>query len=204
MSDDENYGYDSEREMDYGYGDDEDNEYGAGDDDYIGHGYGFEEEEENEEDYQGFPGDFMQEPELKAEATAYERAGMSGDITGMTTIAGDTKLGKTQGNVHRQASTPEDRFRLNLGIIIAKLDKEDDIKISTEEKNTMSEAVDKVNNIQYKNVYAYILGFIATKGGRIMDEKQVKKVIYTILPTLQDVGVEPPDVIRYARMWKNL
>ena len=59
-----------------------------------------------------------------------------------------------------------------------------------------------IKNVEHKNPVAYILGFLATKGGRTLDKKNVMHVINNVLPEMKgDGGVEPPDVIRYARFW---
>ena len=66
----------------------------------------------------------------------------------------------------------------------------------------MLEKVDNIADIQYKNPIAYILGYLASRGGQSLRRNDVLSVINHVLPKLNNDGsVQPPDVIRYARYW---
>jgi hypothetical protein len=58
-------------------------------------------------------------------------------------------------------------------------------------------------NIKYLNATAYILGFLASDGGRGITSKLVNR-IFDILPELQDDSVKKADVIRYARFYMKI
>jgi len=154
-----------------------------------------------------FPGDFggdfkAEEPEMMAEIGAYERAGTSGRLN-MTLIQGGT-LGELQKKAMKELATPEDRFQLYVDAISRKLNGDNIMNVSQTEIDAMLDAMPMVPNIQYKNPTAYILGFLATAGGRKISVSKIKTIIEEVLPQLPESGVEAPDVVRYARLWMNV
>jgi hypothetical protein len=83
------------------------------------------------------------------------------------------------------------------------LDVEADVKLTETDINMILEKTRLVPNLKYKNYVAYVLGYIASEGGRSLDK--VNYVIDTVLPKLDDKGsVEPPDVVRYASLWMKI
>jgi hypothetical protein len=77
-------------------------------------------------------------------------------------------------------------------------------------KEQILNGVDKLNKPGYKNAVAFILGFFASNYGSNLTEENVQS-IFNILPAINKLSNEFPifkvnkaDVIRYARLWKNL
>lgn len=61
--------------------------------------------------------------------------------------------------------------------------------------------LDKIN---FKNPYAYILGYIASDGGKEITKINFNNALKVCESMNDDIGVSKPDIIRYARLWKNL
>lgn len=132
------------------------------------------------------------------EAEAYKRAGigrMSEFLTGVTDP--DKKVGKD--------TSPEDRFIIFMSAIARRIKEEKIAVMEEKDIETLLVKTKDIIELKYKNPTAYVLGYIATQGGKTMDVDRVKKVIEKVLPKLgKDSGVEGPDVVRYARYWKNI
>lgn len=163
--------------------------------------FGHEEYSEGEEG--GFFGEFEEkEPEMMAEIGAYERAGPPGAL-GTSLIKSGT-MAEIRKQLIKEISNPEERLRIFVDAISRKLNGEDIVRITQEDIDTMLEKIPTIPKAKYKNPSAYILGYLASRGGKKLDPSHVKKIIRTILPHLQDSGVEPADVVRYARFWTTI
>lgn len=139
---------------------------------------------------------YDQGPQFEAEIGAFERTGMGGRL-GTGVIGG--LMGDIQKKMSRELSSPEDRFKIYVDAISRKLEGDGTVHISNQDIDAMLDKVSEIENVRYKNPTAYILGFLASRGGRNMDN--VTNVIKNVLPLIGDVGVEAPDVVRYARYW---
>lgn len=135
------------------------------------------------------------------EVNAYARAG------GNPFTAYYKKTEATTGyeQKRRLYAVDEDKFVKNLErLYLSMRDNQSRYTPSNEDINTMLTKLFLVPALKYKNATAYMLGYMASHGGRDnpLDAKQVKYVITDILPSLgPNIGVTPPDVIRYARFW---
>ena len=82
--------------------------------------------------------------------------------------------------------------------------------ISQTELDFLLESMSKLNKHQYKNATAYILGYIASSGGRTMTKKNIEKALGLIrfnkkdIYTVQDKSIDCASVIRYGRLWQNI
>lgn len=124
--------------------------------------------------------DYDNDDPFGAEVNVFERVGF-GRI-------GDTTEAKLK--------TPLDKFISKVEAIALDLGLETDI-------NDMTSFAEKVNRPDYKNVTAYILGYIASSGGyRITDQSRRRSM--DLLNRVDDKSVQPVDVIRYARYWINV
>ena len=61
----------------------------------------------------------------------------------------------------------------------------------------MLEKAKKLNYVNFKNPSAYILGYIATKGGKELTKIQFNYVKNTILSKIIDTSINPEDILRY-------
>jgi hypothetical protein len=133
------------------------------------------------------------ESDFGNEAKAFERAGgglLQELLTGVYTDDIDMK---------KRDMPPIDRFLISTDAMCRSL------KLSTSDINTiLTKARYQVSGIEYKNYVAFILGFLASEGGSSLKVKKVRSVIQEILPQVADrAGVEPEDVVRYARYWRE-
>lgn len=77
--------------------------------------------------------------------------------------------------------------------------------------NDLENILENIKNLDkpnLKNPSAYILGYIASNGGRNLDIENYKKALNIIKRkktkySLEDTSVLQPDIIRYARIWIN-
>ena len=133
------------------------------------------------------------ESDFGNEAKAFERAGgglLQELLTGVYTDDIDMK---------KRDMPPIDRFLISTDAMCRSL------KLSTSDINTiLTKARYQVAGIEYKNYVAFILGFLASEGGSSLKVKKVRSVIENILPQVSErAGVEPEDVVRYARYWRE-
>ena len=136
-------------------------------------------------------------PAMEAEAKAFERVGASGKLAELLSTPIDD-INK------RSAISPEDRFLINTDAFCRRLNAENIYRLSETDINTILEKTTDVLGLKYKNFVAYVLGYIASKGGQKLKVDKVQNVITNILPKLGDEGgVYPADVVRYARYWNK-
>lgn len=141
--------------------------------------------------------DYDEGPSMEAEAKAFERVGASGKLAELLSVPIED-LNK------RTAISPEDRFLINTDAFCRRLNSENISKLSDTDINTILEKTTEIPQLKYKNFVAYVLGYIASQGGNTLKVDKVKNVINKILPQIGDEGgVYPPDVVRYARYWKD-
>lgn len=133
--------------------------------------------------------------EMQAEVNVFERVGLPGTMIG-TSMQGH--MGELQKKIDRTMQDPEERFVVYIDAISRSLDvQEDDI-------TRMINTIKFVDKIGYKNPTAYVLGYLASSGGRNLDRKRITKILDSKLPSVDDKSVTPADVIRYARYWTTL
>jgi hypothetical protein len=148
---------------------------------------------------------FIPEQKMESEYGALER---SGGRRFMSTLIEDTggELSNAQKRIERELLSPEEKFSRAVGAILSDWDNNDIYKIGDRDGDILLNKIQSMSKIKYINPVGYILGFIASRGGQKLDPKtdKVNYVIKNILPNIQDEGVAPPDVIRYARFWYNL
>lgn len=135
--------------------------------------------------------------DFKAEVTAFDRVGPGGKLASLVSGVLPQKKGG------REAVLPRDRFLINLDATARRINSDNITDISEQDINTMLEKAASSSNIEYFNPVAFILGYLASEGGRgQLKQTTVNSVIKKILPKLKgEGGVEPPDIIRYARWW---
>lgn len=173
----------------------------------------FGERDRSDDEDKGFPGDFGDDddyeytmdtgPKFEAERGAYERTGPGGRLN-LTLIQGGN-LGELQKKATKELATPEERFQLYVDAISRKLNGDGVYDIGQADIDAMLDMIPNVQNVRYKNPTAYILGYLASRGGSNMDSKTVKNVLRNIdSHQIVENGVTAPDVIRYGRYWMTL
>lgn len=139
------------------------------------------------------------EANYEMEAKAFERAGPSGVLAELLTSVNIEKKGR------REALPPEDRFLIAVDALSRRINEERLASLSQADIDNMLMKTVNIPNLRYKSPLGYILGYLASRGGTVLDVKNVRNILENVLPSVsQDGGVEPPDVIRYARFWMNL
>ena len=136
--------------------------------------------------------------ELRPEFNVYNRVGASTTRTNI--IIGDN------GRIDRLLTNPLDIFQSYVESISRDLISEGIREISERDINTMLEISNKLMYPKYKNPSAYVLGYIASNGGREITKTNFNYVKNKILAKqlLEDKSVLEPDVLRYARLWLSL
>ena len=73
---------------------------------------------------------------------------------------------------------------------------------------TLLEVSQRLPRVGYKNATAFVLGYIASRGGRQEITKlSLNKAFkyYQLMSTEKtDLSIKKPDIIRYARLWVDL
>ena len=135
----------------------------------------------------------MTDIEFRDEFGAYLRAG-----------GGDSGCLDADGNFNKTIQDPVVKFKCYVDIISRKLIV-NDIRIEERDITQMIAQVEKLQYINFKNPSAYILGYIASSGGRNISESNVNYCFTKVLPLVElEAGLQRPDIIRYARLWINL
>jgi hypothetical protein len=151
----------------------------------------FEEEELFEDD----------SPKFQAEAKAFERVSGGGKLYELLSSPNAIQDQEKKG---REIISPEDRFLINTDALCRRMNSEGITRISESDINIILEKTTLIVNLRYKNYVAYILGYLASSGGKNMKVENVKNVIDRILPHVsEEGGVQPADVVRYARFWNG-
>ena len=154
--------------------------------------------ESNEEDFDEQV-DSPQSPYLSKLKPSYKELQNVG-LPGFTGL-----VQKPTTRMERSMLDPLDSFRINVDGISRSLRNWDDVKISEKDITEMLEMAVDLKYVQYKNPTAYILGYMASNGGKKLDKTSFDNVIKKVLPHTEDqTSVTPVDVVRYARLWQNI
>jgi hypothetical protein len=182
-----------------------------------GGGYegGFVEEEPDpygDEDFGDSPDDiygedigeeFVEEPQYETEIGAF---GEEGRITlrptaeNMQMVLNEGGLSGLSQVVGREYKSPGERF---VGVVDAICK---NLEIDEGDIQSMLGKSNRLKNIEYINPVGYIVGYLTTDGGKGIDKVKVDQIFRQIPePRYKNlnVGIEQPDVIRYARFWVN-
>lgn len=135
--------------------------------------------DENADDYEYY------EPEgaLVAEVNAFTRVS-----TGI--------MGASLKNV----TNPIEAFRIRLGIVFSKIPNH----VSNIEKQAMLDRVAEIPDIRYKNPEGYVLGYIASQGGRKMTVESYKRALLLLDRVNDKDSLTPPDIVRYGAFWLKI
>ena len=134
--------------------------------------------------------------------TAYERAGLGGAAAILDGLVLSGNMSDLQKKINRILQDPVERFAIYVDATSRRLDGNSGISISENDIVNMLTMIKNLKYVQYTNPEAYVLGFLASKGGVEIHKKNIDKIFKNALPYTN--GVEKADVIRYARLWLNL
>lgn len=125
--------------------------------------------------------------------------------TGMRGVDIDIYLNEFSLKQHKLFRSDIESFIINTNSIAKELvDNNIDIDIEI-----ILENIKNLDKPHLKNPTAYILGYIASRGGRKLDQDSYKKALNMIKKgkkgnyAFEDTSVLQPDIIRYARIWLN-
>ena len=126
------------------------------------------------------------------EFNVYERTGPGGINLGLV---------GPDGKIDRSIQEPLERFQIYVDAISRGLMNEELGIIAEQDIQIMLEKAKKLNNVNFKNPSAYILGYISSKGGKQLTKIQFNYVKNTILSKIIDTSINPEDILRYSRLW---
>jgi len=141
-------------------------------------------------------------PEFQTEMGAYGEGGrvvMKRTIDQFSDLLAEGGLSSLRQAIGREYKNPIERFSGTVDAISRNLEIDEAIIESVLLK------IISLKNIQYTNPVGYIFGYIATNGGREMDKSSIQDIFkkLNLYNNITDAGMEPPDLIRYARFWIN-
>lgn len=139
--------------------------------------------------------DYIDEPQFGQSIHAFKQAGLAPLGLGTQDVGeyfGIAKKFDAKGH-----------FKETVNAIAQQL-REDGFRLSNDDIVQLIETVEQLENPQYKNPTAYLLGYIASNGGRDINKKTVNHVFNNLLKTVTDKSVKQEDVLRYSRLWYNL
>lgn len=101
---------------------------------------------------------------------------------------------------------PVERFKSQVNGIARNLNGYETIRgISLNDVTYLLDMVRNLPKPEHKNAACYVLGYIATNGGRNISVPQVTYVFQKVLPYIDSSKkVKKPDIVRYARLWMDL
>lgn len=131
----------------------------------------------------------------KDEMGAFSRVGLPGAVIG--------GLVGPDGKIDRTMQDPLERFQIQTDAIARNL-MEQNININEKDIQIMLEKAPLLKYVNFKNANAYVAGYIASNGGKEITKKSFEYTVKNVLPNLLEGSVQPPDVLRYARLYLNL
>lgn len=131
----------------------------------------------------------------KDEMGVFNRVGLPGAIIG--------GLVGPDGKIDRTVQDPLERFQIQTDAISRNL-MEQNITINEKDIQIMLEKATLLKYVNFKNANAYVAGYIASIGGTEITKKSFEHTVKNVLPNLLGGSVQPPDVLRYARLYLDL
>ena len=159
---------------------------------------------EAEEEYDEYL--YEEEPEMVAEMGAFERAG-GASILGTRISASELKGKKMEDiakHLSRISMSPQERLKIYVDALSRKLSDDGVVKIGEAEIVEMLSYVDSLKKPAFVNPIGFIMGYLASDGGRDLRVAQVKKIMGAVKRLDGEGGMTEPDVLRYSVMWEKL
>ena len=150
---------------------------------------------EDEDNYDNYDEDYEKEDIIQEEVNAFERVGGRNNFDLLDTENIDKK--------NKLKKTPLERFYETVNGVSQKLLEEN--KLSEGDIKIILQTIGLLDKPEYKNATGYILGYIVSGGGLSnINKTKLFGAIELVENVLEDKSVQPPDIIRYARLWMNL
>jgi len=138
---------------------------------------------------------------LQPEFAALQRVG----LPGQTGIYLGGKRDVPMRGIDRAMQDPLERFQEYVDSIARNLRTWDDVSIDDTDIEILFLKSRDLKDVGYKNPTAYILGYIASNGGRTLNDPKSKGWSNALIALKHvDDTVLEPDIIRYARLWLRL
>lgn len=146
----------------------------------------------NDDEYFDQPDDDTFQDEVKAR----ERSG--GDPFSLYLSTANADPRKKDQRILSQ----EDKFIVGMRNLYYRMKDEGIETVSLEDIKVMLEKTKQIPGLRFKNPTAYILGYIASQGGKTLEPEDINHVAEDILPQIDKTGgITKPDIVRYARYW---
>ena len=147
------------------------------------------EEDDFDEKEFDYDDDFVSEDELdfQPERNVFERVGIQSDKihTGIDI---------------EHIKDPFERFTVQVDAISRNLI-HSGINISDKDIENMIDKINSISSIEYKNPTGFVLGYIASQNGNVLEKKRLEYVFKAVLPYISDESINKSDIVRYARYW---
>ena len=155
----------------------------------------------DEEDFNDGDNDGGDEKYFVEERGAYDRSGLEDPFSAIF-----EKPEPSDEEEHKQwikGLNKRERFYYTLKAeVIPRIEEEYQVHL---DKQILVDKTMYLNGIEYKNPWAFIIAFMATKNGTTMKKNQILDAINKIPPFIKEQnGIYPEDVIRYCRYIKNI
>jgi hypothetical protein len=148
---------------------------------------------------------------FKAERAAFERIGRANKLAEISEVI----EGKTKTREQRFYENVDKTCRriIDFGVLVIP---GDNIEITESDIGELLDtAKTKLPGAMFKNAIAYVFGFITSRGGKKLKPDFINKIILGydkedpkqrefIKDLFKEGGIQPPDVVKYARLWQNL
>jgi len=169
----------------------------------------FDDDEGEFDEYAGeeFGDDYAEEDEYKPEADAWERVGMPGGLGGERIFGVGVEadqMRKMQRLADKSVQTAEEKLKINIDITGRELMAVDAPGLSEGDLAAIIEKVDYTDKPQYLNPLGFILGYIASSGGKQISNEKFHLAQRTNVFYKEGSGAKPEDILRYARHWINI
>jgi len=137
-------------------------------------------------------------PQYAAERSAYERTGKEDPFT----VVFDKPEPSEKKEHDKWVRGLSKRERFYYTIRTEVIPEIEDIFPGQITKQVLVDKTLDLVGLEYRNPWAFVLGFIASGGGRRLEKAEILNTLAkTPVAIKEKYGITPPDVIRYARYW---
>jgi hypothetical protein len=148
------------------------------------------------------------EPEMQAEMGVVDRVSYNDACSsGTYNIPKGSSLTDIQKIMLKEIPEPLERFKTIVGAVshkitenkLIKVDGKYSVTITNQDRDILCNLANNIEDVKYLNPTAYLLGYIVTEGGKVINKSLIKKVFQHLQNI--DESIQPADVVRYARFF---